>query len=118
MSMTKNTFSMLDQADLPCRSFAASFKALSDPLRLCIIDLLQEQEFCVCDLCDRLGVAQSKISFHLKVLKKAGILHSRQQGKWMYYSLNPAQIANLERYLSDIRRFSVLSTSDCYNTQA
>ncbi|NEQ71343.1 MAG: helix-turn-helix transcriptional regulator [Symploca sp. SIO2D2] len=45
---------------------------------------MREQELCVCDLCDRLNVRQSKLSFHLKTLKDAGILRSRQQGKWIY----------------------------------
>lgn len=112
----KNVSEMLSPADPSCRSYAASFKALADPLRLCIIDVLQEQEFCVCDLCDRLSIAQSKISFHLKVLKNAGILRSRQQGKWMYYSLNPDQIAHLEQYLSDVRRFSAVGVPRCYDS--
>jgi ArsR family transcriptional regulator len=87
------------------------FKALSDPLRLQILELLREQEFCVCDLCDRLQVQQSKLSFHLKTLKEAGLLRSRQQGKWVYYSLNLPQFAVLEQYLSDFRRFSPMLPS-------
>jgi len=80
------------------------FKALSDPLRLQIIELLREQEMCVCDLCDRLTVAQSKLSFHLKTLKTANLVRCRQQGRWLYYSLNLPQLAALEQYLSDFRR--------------
>ena len=80
------------------------FKALSDPLRLQIIELLREQEMCVCDLCDRLTVAQSKLSFHLKALKTANLVRVRQDGRWLYYSLNLPQLAALEQYLSDFRR--------------
>ena len=84
----------------------ASFRALSDPLRIQIIELLGSQELCVCELCERLEVSQSKLSFHLKNLKEANLIRSRQQGRWMYYSLNLAQFVTLEQYLAEYRRFS------------
>ncbi len=87
------------------------FKALSDPLRLQVLELLRHQELCVCDLCDRLDVRQSKISFHLKVLKEAQLLRSRQEGKWVYYSLNLPQLSLLEQFLSDFRRLSPMRPS-------
>ncbi|NER00369.1 MAG: winged helix-turn-helix transcriptional regulator [Cyanothece sp. SIO2G6] len=87
-------------------SLEMGFKALSDPLRLSIIELLREQELCVCDLCDRLQVRQSKLSFHLKTLKEAGLLLSTQQGKWVYYRLNLPQFTRLEQYLCDLRQLS------------
>jgi ArsR family transcriptional regulator len=86
----------------------AKFKALSDPIRLQVIELLRQQEMCVCDLCDHIGVAQSKLSFHLKTLREAGLLHSRQQGRWIYYSLNLREFLELEEYLAEIRRFSTM----------
>ena len=79
------------------------FKALSEPLRVEVIELLREQEMCVCDLCDRLDVTQSKLSFHLKTLRQAGIVRSRQQGRWIYYRLNLAQLVELEQYFSEFR---------------
>ncbi|MEO1523410.1 MAG: metalloregulator ArsR/SmtB family transcription factor [Cyanobacteria bacterium J06633_2] len=99
----------LQQVEAP--SIEMGFQALSDPLRLKVLDLLREQELCVCDLRDRLDVGQSKLSFHLKSLKDAGLLRSRQQGKWVYYSLNLPQFAVLEQYLADIRRFSPMIPS-------
>ena len=93
---------------------AAGFHALSDPLRLQILELLREQELCVCDLCDRLSVPQSKLSFHLKTLKEAALVRSRQEGRWIYYSLNLAQFLALEQYLSEYRRFSqILPARPC-----
>ena len=80
----------------------AKFKALSDPLRLKVIELLRSQELCVCDLCDRLDVAQSKLSFHLKTLREAGLISARQDGRWIYYRLNPAEFGELEAYLSEL----------------
>ena len=63
-------------------------KALSEPLRLQIIEALSSGEKCVCDLIEELGLAQSKISFHLKVLKDAELIIDRHSGRWVYYHLN------------------------------
>lgn len=82
----------------------AGFHALSEPLRLQIIDALRSQELCVCDLCDLLEVSQSKLSFHLKALREAELVIARQEGRWTYYSLNLPQFALLEQFLADFRR--------------
>jgi len=90
------------------------FHALSDPLRMKILDLLRSQELCVCELCDRLAINQSKLSFHLKTLKEAGLVHSRQEGRWIYYRLNLSQFVVLEQYLAEYRRFSeILPARSC-----
>ena len=92
----------------------AGFHALSDSLRLQIVQLLQKQELCVCDLCDRLNVSQSKLSFHLKTLKEAGLIRPRQSGRWIYYSISLPQFALLEQYLADLRRNAVIAPRyDC-----
>lgn len=90
------------------------FHALSEPLRIKVLDLLRSQELCVCELCEILGVTQSKLSFHLKTLKEAGLVRSRQEGRWIYYSLNLAQFVVLEQYLAEFRRFSsILPARSC-----
>lgn len=90
------------------------FRALAEPLRLKIVELLRSQELCVCELCERLEVNQSKLSFHLKNLKDANLIRSRQQGRWMYYSLNLAQFVVLEQYLAEYRRsFDILPAKNC-----
>lgn len=81
----------------------AGFHALSEPLRIQVLQLLKKQEMCVCDLCDILGVSQSKLSFHLKNLKEAKLVYARQEGRWIYYSLNSAQFEVLEDYLAQYR---------------
>lgn len=86
----------------------SGFHALSDPLRIRILELLRSSELCVCELSETLKVTQSKLSFHLKTLKEAGLVRSRQEGRWIYYSLNLAQFIVLEQYLSEYRRFSRL----------
>lgn len=85
------------------------FKALGDPLRVQVIELLKNQELCVCDLCEQLGVSQSKLSFHLKNLKDANLLRSRQEGRWIYYSLNLVQFVELEQYLAEYRRSATIA---------
>src|SRR5947208_14946575 len=68
---------------------AAAFHALSDPTRLQILDRLRGGERCVCELTDALDAAQSRLSFHLKTLKDAGLVADRRDGRWVYYSLRP-----------------------------
>jgi len=62
------------------------FKALSDPTRLRLLNLLAEGEVCVCFLCDVLRLVQPKVSRHLAYLKRAGLVTARRDGKWMHYS--------------------------------
>jgi len=64
------------------------FHALSDPTRLEIVVLLSHGERCVCELQDTLSAAQSRLSFHLGVLKDARVVTDRREGRWVYYSLN------------------------------
>jgi ArsR family transcriptional regulator len=67
---------------------AQLFHALSDRTRLSILQRLRMGERCVCDLTDALDAAQSRLSFHLKVLKDAGLVTDRREGRWMYYTFN------------------------------
>ena len=71
------------------------FHALSDPTRLSILRRLRFGERCVCDLTDALEAAQSRLSFHLKVLKDAGLVSDRREGRWMYYTLSPDALAEV-----------------------
>jgi ArsR family transcriptional regulator len=71
------------------------FHALSDQTRLSILQRLRLRERCVCDLTDAMDAAQSRLSFHLKVLKDAGLVTDRREGRWMYYSLNTDTLAEV-----------------------
>ena len=64
------------------------FHALSEETRLSILERLRFGERCVCELTDSLDAAQSRLSFHLRVLKDAGLVTDRREGRWMYYTLN------------------------------
>jgi len=65
------------------------YKALGDETRLKILELVAAQEMCVCELIEQLGMSQSAVSHHLKILKQAGLVQDDRDGKWIYYSLNP-----------------------------
>jgi ArsR family transcriptional regulator len=71
------------------------FHALSDETRLQILERLRAGERCVCELTDALDAAQSRLSFHLKVLKDAGLVSDRREGRWMYYTMNPETLGEM-----------------------
>ncbi len=67
------------------------FKALSDRIRLtCVLLIRSQQELCVCELVTAVDDIQPKISRHLALLKKQGVLCDRKQGQWVFYFINPA----------------------------
>ena len=68
------------------------FHALSDATRLATLEMLKLGERCVCELQDQLDVAQSRLSFHLKVLKDAGLVDDRKEARWSYYSIVPGAL--------------------------
>lgn len=70
----------------------ALFHALSDATRLGILEMLRDGERCVCDLQDELEAAQSRLSFHLRVLKEAGLVADRREGRWAYYRIVPEAV--------------------------
>lgn len=82
------------------------FHALSDETRLRIIECLEEGEQCVCDLMTTLDTAQSRLSFHLKTLKGAGLLNDRREGRWMYYSLNSRTFDELQEVMAGLKPHS------------
>lgn len=95
------------------------FSMLSDETRLrCLILLHSEKKLCVCELCAVLESIQPKISRHLALLRKSGLVSDERKGQWIYYSLNPAlqkwihdiiaahfdSLKNMEPYSSDIKK--------------
>ena len=71
------------------------FHALSDATRLSILEMLREGEGCVCELQGELDAAQSRLSFHLRVLKDAGLITDRRDGRWSYYAIAPAALGEV-----------------------
>ncbi|TKB24787.1 winged helix-turn-helix transcriptional regulator [Desulfopila sp. IMCC35006] len=69
------------------KTFIRVMKALSDPNRVRVVKLLQAKELCVCEIQEVLGLAQSTVSKHLKILEDAGLVERQRQGTWIIYSL-------------------------------
>ena len=88
-------------------------KALAEPLRLQIIESLSAGEKCVCDLMEEIELAQSKISFHLKVLKEAGLITDRQSGRWVYYKLEVRALMDLQGWLNHLTKECQSTSSSC-----
>jgi ArsR family transcriptional regulator len=100
--------------DLDIARAAVLFHALSDETRLEIIQRLLDGEQCVCDLTDALDAAQSRLSFHLKTLKDAGVVTDRPAGRWVYYTLEREAFSELEELVKSIKPSRRASTpSDC-----
>lgn len=70
------------------RKNAKVFKALCEPKRLAILELLRSGEKCACVLMEQLDMGQSAVSYHMKILCESGIVVSRQEGKWTHYRIS------------------------------
>ncbi|CAN5122442.1 hypothetical protein BH20GEM2_BH20GEM2_04930 [soil metagenome] len=92
---------------------ARAFRALGDPKRLRILELLRRGERCVCELTDVMDAGQSLLSFHLKTLKEAGLVSDRREGRWAYYSLDPQVLEELEEFLAEIRTAEEEAVGGC-----
>jgi ArsR family transcriptional regulator, arsenate/arsenite/antimonite-responsive transcriptional repressor len=107
---------MLSSKTLDRARVAQLCHALSDETRLQILDLLAEGEQCVCDLTEALKAGQSRLSFHLKTLKDAGLLTDRRDGRWVYYALNQEAIGELDEMVKSLKagaRLGVRKTQQC-----
>ncbi|HJP85358.1 MAG TPA: metalloregulator ArsR/SmtB family transcription factor [Gemmatimonadaceae bacterium] len=89
------------------------FHALSDETRLQIIELLRKGERCVCDLTDTLDAAQSRLSFHLRVLRDAGIVRDRKEGRWVHYELNREAFEEAEALIDELKPRALAVRQDC-----
>ena len=96
--------------------FIRVMKALSDPNRVRFIKLLGTKELCVCELRQLIGLAQSTVSKHLKILEEVGLVTYRKEGSWIIYRLTQgeeseyakAMLDNLEGWLTDDPQFQAM----------
>lgn len=94
----------MSSATLPDTTEAAAwFHALSDETRLEIVRLLSHGERCVCELQDALAAAQSRLSFHLRVLKDAGLVSDRRDGRWVHYTLNRQALDEIAAFAAAVK---------------
>ena len=85
------------------------FKALSDPNRLMIVDMLSCGELCACHILIRFKITQPTLSHHMKILCDCGLVKGRKEGKWMYYTLNEEIIQDFQAFFAEITS----CTEDC-----
>lgn len=85
-------------------AMAEIFRALGDETRLAIVQMLAGKKLCVCNVLDAFEMSQPTISHHLKILRQAGIVQDERQGKWIYYSLNPAAFQLIGEVVSVIKK--------------
>ena len=97
-----NYFDILSSVKPDART-ALIFHALSDETRLAVLGRLRNGERCVCDLMDVLGAGQSRLSFHMKVLKDAGLVTDRREGRWIHYALDPKGLEAAGRAIASLR---------------
>ena len=88
------------------------FKALADPTRLRLIQLLGDNEVCVCSCVEALQTHQSKVSRHLAYLRRAGLVAARRDGKWTYYRLTDPADPCASKIFREVRQWLARSSAD------
>ena len=84
------------------QELALLFKAVADPMRLRLLSMIachEGGESCVCDLTDAFDVTPPSISYHLKILREAGLISADRRGTWVYYRINPDVMARMSAVL-------------------
>jgi ArsR family transcriptional regulator len=82
--------------------YARIFKALGEPKRAMIVDMLSCGELCACMILEKFEMSQSTLSHHMKLLCECGLVKAREQGKWTYYSLDMDTINSTRQFLCNI----------------
>ena len=83
------------------KEYSLLFKALSDPNRLMIVDMLSCGELCACVILKKLHITQPTLSHHMKILCDCKLVSGRKEGKWTYYSLNDETADSLKAFLDE-----------------
>jgi len=77
-------------------------ESLSDPIRINILELMMNGEICVCDIVKVTGLSQSKISYHIKILKDSSLISDRQEGRWVYYKLDLEVLSDIQNWMGKL----------------
>ena len=84
------------------KQFIGIMESLSDPIRINILELMMGGEICVCDIVKVTGLSQSKISYHIKILKDSGLISDRQEGRWVYYKLDFEVLTDVKNWMANL----------------
>lgn len=93
---------------------AKVFKAFCDEKRLMILEMLQSGEKCACHLLENMNIGQSTLSHHMKILCDSGIVNSRKEGKWTYYSISTEGSLYAMKLLEKLTEVNIKENSE-YN---
>ena len=94
---------MLEQLKrINSEQFVRIMESLSDPIRINILELMMNGEICVCDIVKVTGLSQSKISYHIKILKDSGLISDRQEGRWVYYKLDLEILSDIQNWMGHL----------------
>ena len=94
---------MLEQLKkINSEQFVGVMESLSDPIRINILELMMNGEICVCDIVKVTGLSQSKISYHIKILKDSGLICDRQEGRWVYYKLDSEVLSDIQNWIGKL----------------
>jgi ArsR family transcriptional regulator len=85
------------------QELVAIARALGDPTRIRIVAALRNGELCVCELADALDISQSSLSSHLQICRQVGVLTTRKESRWIYYSLSTRYAPLIERIFSELQ---------------
>jgi ArsR family transcriptional regulator, arsenate/arsenite/antimonite-responsive transcriptional repressor len=86
-------------------------RALADPLRAQIVELLATEQLCTCHLVELTGARQTNVSNHLRVLREAGLVEAEAAGRFTYYRLQPAVLENVSDHFADLARRAAMATA-------
>ena len=92
---------------------ARVFKAFCDENRLMILEMLQSGEKCACILLEKLNIAQSTLSHHMKILVDSGVVSARKEGKWTHYSISNDGVQYAKALLDQLTSVSDNSEAGC-----
>lgn len=79
-------------------------KALSDETRVRVLMMLTSGELCVCQIIEMLGLAPSTVSKHMFILRQAGLVETRKEGRWIYYRLTDRKVQTAREILNWLQR--------------
>ena len=85
------------------RELIAIARALSDPTRIRVMAALRNGELCVCELVDALDISQSSLSSHLQICREVGVVTTRKESRWIYYSLSSRYAPLIETIFSELQ---------------
>ncbi|ONI44877.1 transcriptional regulator [Candidatus Epulonipiscioides gigas] len=88
---------------------AKIFKSLCDENRVAIIELLKTGDKCACEIAESLNIAQSKLSYHMKILCESGLVESWYIGKWTYYKISQSGINTA---ISILQNMAIVDTQE------